>query len=96
MSDTVTVDEFDAVVVMSHHLESDREYLRQIAGRDVGYAGLLGPAGRKERLLSEIGEAADALRNQLQGPAGLTLGGRGPEVIALSIVAQIQETLAAS
>jgi len=96
LNDTVVVDDFDAVVVMSHHLESDREYLRQIAGRDVGYAGLLGPAGRRDRLVSEIGDAAEALRDTLQGPAGLSLGGRGPEVVALSIVAQIQETLAAS
>jgi xanthine/CO dehydrogenase XdhC/CoxF family maturation factor len=34
------------------------------------------------------------MREQLHGPAGLKLGGRGPEVIALSIIAQMQQVLA--
>ena len=80
---------------MSHHLESDRVYLRQIASLDLAYAGLLGPPARKNRLLSEIGEGGQRLRDRLHGPAGLGLGGRGPEVIALAIVAQIQQELAA-
>ena len=94
LADTVELDNFDCAVVMSHHLASDREYLRQLANAEIAYIGLLGPAARKERLLSEIGEQSTALHKRVHGPAGLDLGGRGAEVIALSIIAQIQQVLA--
>jgi xanthine/CO dehydrogenase XdhC/CoxF family maturation factor len=81
---------FDAAIVMSHHLASDRDYLRQLAGTDIGYVGLLGPANRRNRLLAELGEEAGALDGRIHGPAGLDLGGRGAAAIALSIVAEVQ------
>jgi xanthine/CO dehydrogenase XdhC/CoxF family maturation factor len=91
---TVDLDTFDCAVVMSHHLASDREYLRQLAESNISYLGLLGPAARKQRLLSELDQQGTQMRGHLHGPAGLNLGGRGPEAIALSIVAQIQQVLA--
>jgi len=91
---TVELDTFDCAVVMSHHLASDREYLRQLADTNISYVGLLGPVARKKRLLSELDELGVQMRTQLHGPAGLDLGGRGPEAIALSIVAQMQQVLA--
>lgn len=90
----VDLDAFDCAIIMSHHLASDRAYLQQLAGSDMSYIGLLGPPSRKERLLSDIGEPAGQLAGRLFGPAGLNLGGRGPELIALSIIAQIQQVLA--
>ena len=78
---------------MSHHLASDRAYLGQLAATDVRYIGLLGPAARRDRLLSELGEAGKALTGRLHGPAGIDLGGRGPAAIALSIVAEVQGVL---
>jgi xanthine/CO dehydrogenase XdhC/CoxF family maturation factor len=94
LSASIALKQYDGVVVMSHHLARDREYLRQLAGTDIPYMGLLGPPARKERLLSELGQPGAAMREQLHGPAGLKLGGRGPEVIALSIIAQMQQVLA--
>jgi xanthine/CO dehydrogenase XdhC/CoxF family maturation factor len=94
LSATLTLDEFNGAVVMSHNLARDREYLRQLAESRIPYLGLLGPPERKQRLLSELGERGAALRERLHGPAGLNLGGRGAEVIALSIIAQIQQALA--
>ena len=93
LASTVELNGYDAAIVMSHHLASDRAYLSQLAASDIGYIGLLGPAARKDRLLSEIGDATERLANRLHGPAGLSLGGRGPEPIALSIIAQIQQVL---
>ncbi len=84
---------FDAAVVMSHHLASDRAYLEQLAATDLRYVGLLGPAARRDRLLSELGESARDLTGRLRGPAGIEIGGRGPAAIALSIVAEIQGVL---
>lgn len=89
----VVLDEFDLAIVMSHHLVSDRSYLRQLATTDIGYVGLLGPKARHDRLLSELAEAGEALRGRLHGPAGIDLGGRGPGPIALSIIAGMQQYL---
>ena len=80
---------FDAAVIMTHQLETDREYLRVLAATALPYVGLLGPPARAARLLGEIGPAADRLRERLHAPVGLDLGGRSPQAIAVSIVAEI-------
>jgi xanthine dehydrogenase accessory factor len=84
---------YDAAVVMSHHLPSDLEYLRRLAASSIGYLGLLGPPARRERLLADLGAAAEPLRRRLRSPVGLDLGGRAPESIALAIVAEIHAHL---
>jgi xanthine/CO dehydrogenase XdhC/CoxF family maturation factor len=84
---------YDAAVVMSHHLASDRAYLAQLASTGIRYVGLLGPAARRDRLLSELGDSGQALEGRLRGPAGIDIGGRGPGAIALSIVAEVQGVL---
>ncbi len=89
----IKLDEFDTAIVMSHHLASDRSYLQQLAASSVGYIGLLGPVGRRDRLMSELGDIANALEGRLHGPAGIDLGGRGPGPIALSIIAEMQQYL---
>ena len=89
----VDLNAYDMAIVMSHHLVSDRSYLEQLAQSEVGYVGLLGPPGRRDRLLAELGEVPDALRDRLRGPAGIILGGRGPGPIALEIVAEMQQYL---
>jgi xanthine/CO dehydrogenase XdhC/CoxF family maturation factor len=81
--------QFSAAVVMSHHLPSDLKYLRALAATDIPYIGLLGPAPRREKLLADLEGEADKIRLRLHAPVGLPLGGRSPESIALSIVAQI-------
>ncbi len=46
--------DFDAVIVMSHHLATDQAYLAQLAALELPYIGVLGPrhgAGRDGRLL---------------------------------------------
>ncbi len=93
LSGQVNLNRFDMAIVMSHHLASDRSYLRQLAASSVGYIGLLGPPGRRDRLVDELGAEADALRDRLHGPAGIQLGGRGAGPIALEIVAEMQQFL---
>ena len=85
----------DAAIVMSHHLASDREYLRWLASTTVPFVGLLGPPHRRDRLLQEIGPAADALAARLHAPVGARIGGRGPAAIALEVVAELQRFLTA-
>lgn len=89
LASSVTLSAYTAAVVMSHHLASDLAYLRELATSTVPYVGLLGPAIRREKLLSDLGESAAQLRPRLRAPVGLALGGRTPESIALAIVAEI-------
>jgi xanthine dehydrogenase accessory factor len=83
------IEHFSAAVVMSHHLPSDLEYLRSLSSTPIPYIGLLGPAVRRDKLLSDLGATAQALRSRLHAPVGLVLGGRTPESIALAIVSEI-------
>jgi xanthine dehydrogenase accessory factor len=93
LSRTLDLSHYQAAVIMSHHLVSDRSYLEQLAATDMPYLGLLGPAARRDRLLSELGERGRGLTGRLRGPAGIDIGGRGAAAIALSIVAEVQGVL---
>jgi xanthine dehydrogenase accessory factor len=89
LAQALDLSHFTAAVVMSHHLPSDLEYLRALSVSPLPYIGLLGPAARREKLLSELGPEAQRLRARLHAPVGFNLGGRTPEAIALAIVAEI-------
>lgn len=80
-----------AVLAMTHLASADLEALRALAPLDVAYVGLLGPPARRDELLAQLteGERA-ALLPRLHAPAGLMLGGHGPEAIALAIAADLQ------
>jgi xanthine/CO dehydrogenase XdhC/CoxF family maturation factor len=94
LASAVELTQFSAVVVMSHHLPSDLNYLSVLSETTIPYVGLLGPAPRREKLLGDLGnERAQKLRARLHAPVGLVLGGRSPESIALSIVAEIHAFL---
>jgi xanthine dehydrogenase accessory factor len=93
LSSVVELSLFSAAVVMSHHLPSDLSYLRTLSETVIPYVGLLGPAPRREKLLSDLGDRAQRLRTRLHAPVGLALGGRSPESIALAIVAEIHAFL---
>lgn len=85
---------FAAAVVMSHHLNSDLAYLRVLARSNVPYLGLLGPAIRRERLLSDLGEDASRMTGRLRAPVGLDIGADTPDAIAMAIVSEIHAVLA--
>ena len=83
---------FDAALVMNHNFEMDREALEALAGSDIPFVGLLGPHRRREDLFRVLPAGVyQALLPRLYSPVGLKLGGQGPEAIALSIAAQLQE-----
>jgi xanthine/CO dehydrogenase XdhC/CoxF family maturation factor len=87
------VDGRSFVMVMSHNYLRDKDYLRGFLGTDAAYIGLLGPRIRTERLLGELRaegvEPSAADTDKMFGPAGLDLGGEGPEEIAHAIVGEI-------
>lgn len=93
----VAIDPFTAVVVLTHNYLDDLAWLAAVLPTAAPYVGLLGPAARRDRLLADLamqGLAMDGpMRARLHGPAGLDLGGRAPEQVALAIVAEIQAVL---
>ncbi len=94
LADRLDLNRYFAVVVMSHHLPSDADYLRALAATSVEYIGLLGPRARRSRLLTEIGAAAGPLEHRLRGPIGLDIGAVTPEGIALAILAEVHAVAA--
>ena len=84
---TVEHDARTAVVVMSHNYLRDIAYLRSFLDVPLAYLGLLGPRGRTEQMLAELGRPEAIER--LHAPAGLDIGAEGPEEVARAIVAEI-------
>ncbi len=99
----------DAAVLMTHSFEQDTRILASLL-RDsktwpLAYIGILGPQRRTREALSE---AAKLLRlvptidrieqwlAQLYAPTGIDLGADTPASIALSILAEIQQTINAA
>jgi len=88
----------DAVVIMTHSYEQDREFLRHMLAISPAYLGVLGPRHRTDWLLRDIAARSGApdVSHLIHAPAGLDIGGEGPAAIALSILAEIQSVLAAN
>jgi xanthine dehydrogenase accessory factor len=84
----------DAVVVMTHSYEQDREMLAALLPVRPKYLGVLGARHRSSLLVSEaaamIGESVAECCERIYAPVGLDLGGDGPEAIALAVVAEAQ------
>jgi xanthine dehydrogenase accessory factor len=81
----------DAVVIMSHNLDNDQNLLATAIAANVSYIGLLGPVGRRDKILTALNFTAKNLKGQVYGPVGLDIGGRSPQAISLSIIAEIQQ-----
>jgi xanthine dehydrogenase accessory factor len=93
LSSSVDLDEIDAAVIMSHHLDNDAAYLKQLASAPPRYLGVLGPSARRDRL-KELAGLTDADADiSVFGPVGLDIGAEMPESIALAIAAEIHAVL---
>ncbi len=96
--ESIPFDGRTAALVVSHVFEADKAAMTALLAAPLGYLGLQGNRKRSERILREIQEengapSARALAT-LHYPAGLDLGAEAPELIALSMVAEIQAVLA--
>lgn len=80
-------DERTAVVLMSHNYLRDIAYLGSFLDAPAAYLGVLGPRGRTEQMLAELGRSEAMSR--LYAPAGLDIGAEGPDEVARAIVAEI-------
>jgi xanthine dehydrogenase accessory factor len=84
----------DAVVLMTHSYEQDRELLAAVLPLRPRYLGLLGARHRSSLLVSEVAgmlkwTVAECCA-RIYAPVGLDLGGDGPEAIALAVIAEVQ------
>jgi xanthine dehydrogenase accessory factor len=84
----------DAVVLMTHSYEQDRDLLAALLSVAPRYFGLLGARHRSSLLVSEVaamtGRSVAECCERLYAPVGLDLGGDGPEAIALAVIAEAQ------
>ncbi|MFZ2404419.1 MAG: XdhC family protein [Methylobacter sp.] len=93
IGDNLELDQFSALVLMTHNVEYDGRYLKAIVNSPIPFIGLLGPAHRKDRLLQNLGSEASQITDRVFGPVGLDIGAETPEEIALSIMAGIHAEL---
>ncbi len=87
----------DAVAVLTHSFEQDRNLLRRLLPLELRYLGLLGARHRSQLLLTEaaqqLGWTPEECLQRVYAPIGLDLGGDNPEAVALAIISEIQSVL---
>lgn len=94
----------DAAVLVTHSFDQDSRILASLLARETlpSYVGVLGPQRRTREVLSEAArllnrqdspERLEEQLAQLHAPTGLDIGAETPAAIALSIIAEIQQTL---
>jgi len=86
-----------AVVVKAQKFGRDLAALQSLLAQPIGYLGLMGPAHRKQRLLTALLDegltSPNASFSNLFGPSGLDVGAETPAEVALAIVAEIQAVM---
>ena len=87
------IHEKSAVILMTHSISKDVQYLLELTEKRPAYIGLLGPAHRRERLIEQVlefkPETDDTFIDLLRGPAGINIGAISAEEIAISIISEI-------
>ena len=84
-----------AVVTLTHDPKLDDPAIVATLGTDAFYLGCLGSTRTHAKRVARLQEAGftDADIARIRAPVGLDLGGRAPAEIAVSVMAQIIETL---
>ncbi len=82
-----------AVVLMTHSISKDVQYLCALNSKRPAYLGLLGPAQRREELIAQLlefrPETHEDFIELLRGPAGINIGALSAHEIAVSIIGEI-------
>jgi xanthine dehydrogenase accessory factor len=87
----IGVDEWTAIAIATHDLETDRAALRAALPSPAGYIGLLGARRRiADRLAPLRAEGApESAFARLHAPIGLDIGGKAPWEVAVSVIGEI-------
>lgn len=87
------IEENTAIVLMNHSFVKDLKCLIQLSKHKPKYIGILGAPKKREKLFNDLFEFApettEEFLDSIYTPAGLHIGAKTPEEIALSIVAEI-------
>jgi len=88
------IDEYTAVLLMSHDYRTDMENLKKVLPSPASYIGMLGPRKRADKIFDAMAAEGyllgEAERRRIYAPAGLDIGAATPEEIALSILAEVR------
>jgi xanthine dehydrogenase accessory factor len=87
----MTIDRSTAVVVLTHDPKFDMPALRAVLPTRAGYIGAIGSRKTNANRFDALREEGftDEQLARVHGPIGLDLGGRGAEVTALGIMAEV-------
>lgn len=87
----LSLNESTAVALLSHDLKIDLPALRIVLRRPVRYIGALGSSRTHAKRAAALAEEgfSEAEIGRIHAPIGLDLGGRRPEEIAVSVIAEI-------
>lgn len=94
----------DAAILVTHSFDQDARIMASLLTREnlPAYVGVLGPQRRTREVLAEAArllgledspQRIEQWLEQLHAPTGLDIGAETPAAIALSIIAEIQQTL---
>src|SRR3954447_11729573 len=78
----------DAALIVASHGEGEEALLARALDAGVGYVALVASEKRGAAVRASL-DVPDALREQLHTPAGLEIGARTPQEIAISILAEL-------
>lgn len=87
----IGLDQWTAVAVATHDLETDQAALHAALSSDAGYVGLLGARARLPERLARLKMAGVSERAlaRLRAPIGLDIGGKAPWEVAISVMGEI-------
>jgi len=90
----IKTDSQTVFLLMSHNYNYDMGFLTEIVKQEFGYIGLLGPAQKRDRMISGLNDQGIQLNEEqlskIHGPTGLDIGAENSTEIALSIIAEIK------
>lgn len=88
-ADSLPVNDYTAVLLMSHDYNWDKTVLPIFAQKKPGYMGMLGPRKRYLKMRDDLTKINLDGLPFLHSPTGLEIGAESPNEIALSIAAEV-------
>jgi xanthine/CO dehydrogenase XdhC/CoxF family maturation factor len=94
----IPLDSRTSFALLTHNYQYDKQMMRLLLGTYIPYIGMLGPAKKLNRMMSEFIDegfvVTEQMLDRIYSPTGLDIGAETPEEIALSIASEIQAVFA--
>ena len=89
-------DERTVLILMTHSLNKDFQFLNTVINQDLAYIGALGPRNRRDEMIAKFKDSTIKITakgkinlSNLKGPVGLGIQASTPEEIAISIIGEL-------